>query len=250
MTLTTHAGVFEGIGGFSLGAQRAGLQTTWVCEINPFRKQILRTHFKHATQYRDIRSLHNPACIDILTGGFPCQNISVAGNGAGIVGRESRLWVEYYRIICECRPRYIIIENSSQLRNKGLEIIFCDLSKIGYHAQWECLRAYEFGYPHARERLFIVAYAPEVGRRQIGHVPVFGEINEVLGRPYRPVILPVPIKRIHPHSNNSNIHGNYGLSRGLDRSAIAAIGDAVLVDIAEYIIKCILLFENKIFGNG
>ncbi len=178
---------------------------------------------------------------------FHVQNISVAGNGAGIVGRESRLWAEYYRIICECSPRYIIIENSSQLRNKGLEIILFDLAKIGYHAQWECLRACEFGYPHTRERLFIVAYTAEVGRRQIGNVQIFREITEVLGRPYRQVILPVPIKRVHPRTNNRNVHRDYGLSKGLDRSAIAAIGDAVLVDIAEYIVKCIILFENTVY---
>jgi len=246
MQLKTHGGLFEGIGGFSIGAARTGLTTKWVCEINPYRKQILRQHFQHAEQYRDIRKLTNPTKVDILTGGFPCQNISVAGNGSGIVGPESKLWHEYFRIIYEVQPRYIIIENSVQLRNKGFEYILHDLSKIGYDAQWECLRAIEFGYPHQRERLFIVAYPHKVGRfAESGELQIFKSIAEVFGKTPGQVDLPVPIKRIHPRTNNGHPLSDYGLSCGMDRQAIAAIGDSVLPDIAEYIFRCILL-HNKL----
>ena len=158
----------------------------------------------------------------------------------GIIGEQSRLWAEYLRIIYESNPWYVIIENSTQLRNKGLEIILHDLSKIGYDAQWQCLRATQFGYPHRRERLFIVAYSAEIRRRQIGHVQIFRSINEIFGEPYRQVGLPVPIKRIFPKRNPGDVSGNYGLSTGLDRNQIAAIGDAVVPDIAEYIFRCVI----------
>lgn len=243
--LKTHAGVFEGIGGFSLAALRCGLTTKWICEINTYRKQILRQHFPHAYQYRNIVQLKNPERVDVLTGGFPCQDISVAGKAAGIIGPQSRLWAEYLRVIYESMPRYIIIENSSQLTNKGLEYILYDLAKIGYDAQWECLRAFDFGFPHIRERLFIVAYPAEIGRRKVGDVQIFQSITEILGEPYRQAVLSMPIKRVTPKSNNNSISGNYGLSKGLDRNAIAAIGDAVIPRIAEYIIKCIQRFDEQ-----
>lgn len=236
----THGGLFEGIGGFSIAARRCGIDTKWVCEINHYRKQILRQHFKDAHQYRDIRKLHTPPRVDIITGGFPCQNISVAGNGLGIIGEQSRLWAEYLRIIHHGRPRYVIIENSTQLRNKGLEIILHDLSKIGYDAQWQCLRATQFGYPHRRERLFVIAYSPEIRRRQTGYVPIFRSFTEIPGRAYRPVILPVPVKRIFPRRNPHDVSVNYGLPSGLDKNQISAIGDAVIPDIAEYLFRCVL----------
>lgn len=243
--LKTHAGVFEGIGGFSLAAQRCGLTTKWVCEINTYRKQILRQHFPNAYQYRNIVNVSNPERVDILTGGFPCQDISVAGKSIGIIGPQSRLWAEYLRVIYESRPGYVIIENSAQLSNKGLEFILYDLAKIGYDAQWECLRAFEFGYPHIRERLFIVAYPAENGRRQKGQIQIFQSIAEVFGKPPGQLGLSVPVKRITPKANYNSVSGNYGLSKGLDKCAIAAIGDAVIPRIAEYIIKCIQRFDEQ-----
>lgn len=244
MNQLTHGGLFEGIGAFSLGAQRAGIITKWVCENNHWRKKILRKHFKDAQQYGDIRKLNAPPEVDIITGGFPCQDISVAGKFDGIIGEQSRLWYEYIRIVHQCRARYIVIENSIQLKNKGLEFILYDLAKAGYDAQWQVLSAEQFGYPHKRERLFIVAYASEIGRRQKWPIQIFGSITEILKRPYRQVVLPVPVKRIRWDSNSVDIRMRYGLSARMDRTRISAIGDSIVVDKAEYIMKAILRFDN------
>ncbi|MDP1763062.1 MAG: DNA (cytosine-5-)-methyltransferase [Sediminibacterium sp.] len=242
--ITTHGGLFEGIGGFSLGAKRCGLTTKWICELDKYRRNILRKNISDAHQFKNIRTTKSPPPVDLITGGFPCQNISTAGGRSGIIGTESQLWFEYLRIIYEVQPRYVIIENSTQLRNAGIEFILYDLSKIGYDAEWECLQASQFGYRHKRERCFIVAYPSEIRRNQIGNVQIFKEINEILGDTYRPVDLSMPIKRFNRATNSNDVRNNYGFSKGLDRNRIAAIGDAVSPDIAEYIIKCIKLFDS------
>ena len=244
--IKTHAGVFEGIGAFSLAAQRCGIKTEWTCEINHWRKKILRKQFPDVKQHNDIRKLSYPPPVDVLTGGFPCQDISVAGNFTGIIGEQSRLWYEYIRVIHEVGPRYVIIENSVQLKSKGLEFILYDLAKAGYDAQWQVLSAEQFGYPHKRERLFIVAYAAEIGRGQKRPVQIFQKITDVLERPYRQIVLPMQIKRIKWDSDSSDVRMCHGLSARMDRTRISAIGDAIIPDIAEYILKCIIKFDSQL----
>jgi DNA (cytosine-5)-methyltransferase 1 len=97
--------------------------------------------------------------IDIITGGFPCQDISVAGKGSGISGERSGLWKEMYRIISEVRPRFAFVENSPTLTSRGLGTVLGDLAKIGYDAEWCVLGADDVGAPHRRKRIWILAYA-------------------------------------------------------------------------------------------
>jgi DNA (cytosine-5)-methyltransferase 1 len=96
--------------------------------------------------------------IDVICGGFPCQDISVAGKGAGMDGARSGLWSEYARIIGEVRPRYVIVENVAALLGRGLERVLGDLAALGYDAEWHCIPASAVGAPHRRDRLWIVAY--------------------------------------------------------------------------------------------
>lgn len=112
-----------------------------------------------------------PQSIRVLTGGFPCQDISKAGKGAGLKGEKSGLWSEMYRLIleaidCDCRFDYILIENVSALTGRGLADILTDLAKAGYDAEWFCLRASDAGAPHARERIFLVVYTSGTGWRK------------------------------------------------------------------------------------
>ena len=97
--------------------------------------------------------------VDIICGGFPCQDISVAGKGAGIEGSRSGLWSEYARIISEVRPRYVIVENVAALLGRGLERVLGDLAALGFDAEWHCIPASAVGAPHRRDRVWIVAYA-------------------------------------------------------------------------------------------
>ncbi len=164
--MMTHGSLFSGIGGFELGAKRAGIKTIWNCEIEPFCRQVLKKHFPETHQYTDITELKNPPYVDIISGGFPCQDISVANpNGKGLEGERSGLWKEMYRIIQEIRPRYVLIENSPNLLRKGMREVLSGISEIGYDAEWHCLRASDFGYPHKRERVFIIAHSMFLGRQ-------------------------------------------------------------------------------------
>lgn len=104
--------------------------------------------------------------IDVVAGGFPCTDISIAGKGAGIEGKESGLWKEMFRIICEIRPNFAFVENSPMLTSRGLGRIIGDLAEAGFDAEWGCFSACEVGAPHIRERMFILAHT--VGERRVG----------------------------------------------------------------------------------
>lgn len=156
--------IFSGIGGFSLGLERAGMRTVAFCELEPFCRRVLAKHWPHTPCYDDIRELTanrlraDGIAVDVIAGGFPCQDISVAGKGAGIEGERSGLWSEYRRLIGELRPRYVIVENVSALLNRGLERVLRDLAALGYDAEWHCIPASAVGAPHRRDRVWIVAY--------------------------------------------------------------------------------------------
>jgi DNA (cytosine-5)-methyltransferase 1 len=96
--------------------------------------------------------------VDVICGGFPCQDISIAGKGAGLAGARSGLWWEFYRLIAEIRPAWVIIENVSALRHKGLGDVLRSLAAVGYDAEWHCIPASAVGAPHRRDRIWIVAY--------------------------------------------------------------------------------------------
>lgn len=155
----THGSLFSGIGGFELGAEWAGIPTKWNCDINEWNRNLLKHRFPNTKQYEDIRELKNPEKVSIISGGFPCQDISGANTKAkGIKGHRSGLWGEMFRIVGEVRPEYVIIENSPNLAFRGLERVLCDLSEIGYDAEWQCLSATTFGFKHKRERIYLIAY--------------------------------------------------------------------------------------------
>lgn len=100
----------------------------------------------------------------VVCGGFPCQDISVAGRGVGLSGSRSVLWFEMLRVIDETNPKYAVIENVSALRSRGLDAVLGGLTSIGYDAEWHCVPAAAVGAPHRRDRIWILAY-PQPGRR-------------------------------------------------------------------------------------
>lgn len=158
--MLTVGGLFSGIGGWELGLERAGMVTAWHCDSDPFCQRVLEARWPGVPCYGDVRTLSGTAVepVDVLCGGFPCQDLSVAGKGAGIDGARSGLWGEFARLIGELRPRYVLVENVAVLRRRGLGRVLGDLSVLGYDAEWDRLRAADFGAPHQRARLWIVAY--------------------------------------------------------------------------------------------
>ncbi len=167
--------LFSGIGGFSVGLEAAGMETVAFCEPNEYCQKVLRKNWPEVPIYDDVRELTADRLVrdgiraDIITGGFPCQDISVAGKQAGIEGERSGLWSECARLLSELRPRYAIFENVTNLLTGDggawFEQVLWDISEVGYDAEWHCIPASAIGAPHRRDRVFIVADAYGERRR-------------------------------------------------------------------------------------
>ena len=159
--MMTFGSLFSGIGGIDLGLERAGMTCAWQVEIDPWCRQVLTKHWPNVRRYEDVSAVGGDTLepVDVIAGGFPCQDVSVAGQRAGIqAGTRSGLWSEFHRIICELRPRYVFVENVPGLLTNGMGRVLSDLADIGYDAEWEVLSAADVGAPHLRKRVFIVAH--------------------------------------------------------------------------------------------
>lgn len=159
--------LFSGIGGFSLGLERAGMETIAFCEQDEYCQKVLKKHWPHIPIFDDVRELKATDLewsmetfneINIICGGFPCQDISIAGKKKGLKGERSGLWKEYKRLIEEVKPKYAIIENVANLRSNGLSAVIKDLWEIGYQCEWHIISASSVGAIHKRERIWIIAY--------------------------------------------------------------------------------------------
>lgn len=166
--------LFSGIGGFSLGLERSGaFKTVAFCEIEPFCRKVLAKHWPEVPCYHDVRELSaarlaaDGIAVDAICGGFPCQDISVAGKGAGLAGERSGLWREYARLIGELRPNFVIVENVAALLGRGLADVLGDLATLGYDAEWHCIPASAVGAPHRRDRLWVIAHTHANGVREL-----------------------------------------------------------------------------------
>ncbi len=169
----TVGSLFSGIGGIDYGLEMTGgFKVLWQVEIDPYCQQILKQHWPEAVVYGDVRKIRGSevAPVDVLAGGFPCQDVSTAGKRAGIKeGTRSGLWAEYARLIGEIKPRWVIIENVPGLLSidsgRGMGKVLYDLSVRGYDAEWDCISAASVGALHRRDRIFIVAHARHLGGR-------------------------------------------------------------------------------------
>lgn len=157
--------LFSGIGGFSLGLERAGMTTVAFCEIEPYPRKVLAKHWPTVPIYDDVRELNATRLaadgitgIDLICGGFPCQPFSVGGKQLGAED-DRHLWPEYFRLIQELRPTWVIGENVVGLINLGLDTVLDDLESIGYATRTFDIPACGVGAPHERRRLWIVAHA-------------------------------------------------------------------------------------------
>lgn len=163
--------LFSGIGAFSIGLERAGFRTVAFCETNQFSRQVLAKHWPKVPCYGEIEKLTAKRIaadgiqVDAICAGWPCQDISNAGAGAGIDGERSGLWRHVARLVGELQPRYVVLENVAALLSRGLGTVLGDLAQIGYDAEWHCIPASAVGAPHIRDRIWIVAYPARDGRR-------------------------------------------------------------------------------------
>lgn len=158
--------LFAGAGGGILGGHLLGWRTVGAVEIEPAARDMLLARQRDGILppfpiWDDVCTFDGTpwrGLVDVVSGGFPCQDISAAGKGAGITGERSGLWKEMHRIICEVRPRFAFMENSPMLTSRGLGTVLGDLAEIGYNAAWLVLGADDVGAPHVRKRIWILAH--------------------------------------------------------------------------------------------
>ena len=177
--------LFSGIGGFSLGLERTGgFETVAFCEIEEFPRRVLAKHWPDVPCYHDVRELTaaklsaDGIAVDVICGGFPCQDISTAGQRRGLEAQRSGLWSEIVRLAGEIRPAYIIVENVANLLSGPSDRpggwfgrVLGDLASLGYDAEWDCIPASHLGAHHQRDRVWIAAYADAHGVRLEGVWP-------------------------------------------------------------------------------
>ena len=171
--------LFAGAGGGILGGLLCGFRTVCAVEYNAYARDILVARQNDGCLepfpiWNDVRTFDGRpwrGIVDVVSGGFPCQDISVAGRGEGLDGKRSGLWSEMARIIREVGPRYVLVENSPMLTSRGLGRVLGDLASMGYDARWGVLAAGHAGAPHLRERIWILADAGENGLSKLPPLP-------------------------------------------------------------------------------
>jgi DNA (cytosine-5)-methyltransferase 1 len=161
---------FSGIGGFSYAAERivGGFETVAFVEREPFCQQILGKHWPTVPIYDDITTFNpEPYSADVVCGGFPCQDISLAGKQAGIKqGTRSGLFYELMRVVRLVRPQYVVLENVSAILANGLDTVLGELAEAGFDAEWACIPASAVGACHQRDRWWLVAYSASTRAEQ------------------------------------------------------------------------------------
>lgn len=163
----THGSLFTGIGGFDLGFERAGMQSVWQVENDVKAQQTIKEHFPKVERFEDVRECKGLSSVDVVSGGFPCQDVSVAGPRAGLAGKRSRLWFEFVRILEDIRPRWVVVENVPGLlssnRGRDFGTVVSGLVELGYGVCWRVLDAQYFGVAQRRRRVFVVGSLGDYG---------------------------------------------------------------------------------------
>jgi DNA (cytosine-5)-methyltransferase 1 len=248
----TFGSLFAGIGGFDLGFERAGMVCKWQVEIDDYAQRVLAKHWPDVRRHDDVRTFPPSAAddwrVDVICGGFPCQDISTANsNRTGLDGERSGLWREYQRIVCILRPRYVVVENVANLSVLGLHQVLADFASVGFDAEWATIPASMFGAPHSRKRVFVVAY-PCRERRE-----VFLRHDETTRReaasfrewqPRASTTRCDVLRKFEQSVCESSILGSRdGIPDIMDR--LKCVGNAVVPQVAEWIGRRIVEAEAK-----
>lgn len=236
----TYGSLFSGIGGFDRGFDAAGLRCKWQVEIEPYCWQVLHSHWPNIPKWDDVRTFPPDLSaywnVDVIAGGFPCQDVSYAGPGGGLDGERSGLWREFARVVRAIRPAFVVVENVAALLERGIERVLGDLADIGFDASWEVLSACAFGAPHMRRRLFIVAYANGLDGRPRVRNPLAQQdrtLQAIDGTPRARASWQARL------ANPSELYGGAdGLPFGRERNR--AVGNSVSPIVAEWIARRII----------
>ena len=261
--MLTVGSLFAGIGGIELGLERTGgFKTVWQVENDRFATRVLERHWPGVRRWGDVRTFPPDASgsrfsngvecegcqtkkrnvidsyktwhVDLICGGFPCQDISYAGKGAGLDGERSGLFYEAARIIRTLGPRYVLLENVAALLSRGLGDVLGTLASLGYDAEWHCIPAAAVGAPHRRDRVYIVAYAASNRRKtSLQHLRLLSETSRCDGGNWNGERLDKPgIERVAD-----------GVPARVDR--LKCLGNAVVPQVAYWVGQRILSLEGE-----
>lgn len=277
-----HGSLFSGIGGFDLAAEWMGWENVFHCEIAPYQRAILQKRFPDARSIKDVRDIyrftneyrdvyddgeimwcdrHNMdfadcecigcsewddefGAIDILTGGFPCVDITHAKNAkekpGGINGKDSKLWFEFKRVCGLLRPRFAVVENAANLNRRGLDVVVGGFADIGFDCVWFNVPASRIGSPHQRQRTFIVAHTDGAGSQG----KVIKEMANAIARRFDANTCRSTWWDTEPGLDRMVD----GISARMDnkKQRIESIGNAVIPQVAYQIFKAIEDFEKII----
>ncbi len=245
----THAGFFEGIGGFSLGAKKAKIKTLYYCEIDEFCQKWLKTFLPKSNYEKDIVTATGQYA-DIYTAGFPCQDISLANpKGKGLKGERSGLFWNFFELVRTYRPRYVVLENSPNLLNRGFDDILIAFDQIGYNVEWQVISKRGFGYNDNRQRVIAVAYAHSVGRHHDREVfdPLYFESCQQKIRKERWISFQIEritnllsLRQAHAHA----VQADAGISKKMAQIEIEAYGNAICPDVAQLVFELIKIHNQ------
>lgn len=251
----TFGSLFAGIGGFDLGFERAGMVCRWQVEIDEYATRVLAKHWPNVHRERDIRECgpHNLQQVDVICGGFPCQDISYAGHGAGLDGERSGLFFEAVRVVRQLRPRIVVLENVAALLTRGLDRVLGTLAEIGYDAEWHCIPAAYVGAPHIRDRVFVLGYANGTrwfARQQTCKTVGHGHTAVSAGRHAAPMANPKQKPKRCDWWAIEPAVGRVadGVPARVDR--LRGLGNAVVPQVAEFIGRCVVEALQTPEGDG
>lgn len=240
--MLTVLDLFSGIGGFSLGLERTGgFKTVAFCEIDSYCRNVLSEHWPWVHQFYDITSASFPeGYADVICGGFPCQDVSIAGRRSGITGARSGLYRYLVGAIRMVQPKYAILENVANLLADGMGSVLGDLADEGYDAEWDCISANDVGLPTLRRRVWIIAF-PLSSRRQgrVQHIGAFGVAPAASAQRSHEAIR----ARIALEHDFRGVRADHGFSVTMERRRIGQYGNAVVPQIPEIIGHAILQAE-------
>jgi DNA (cytosine-5)-methyltransferase 1 len=227
--------LFAGIGGMDLGLERAGMRCAWQVEIDPYARRVLEKHWPSVRRHDDVRTFPPKGdwSVDLIAGGFPCQDISNAGKRMGMAGEQSGLWREFARIVRVLRPRYVLVENVAALLGRGMGEVLGDMAKSGRDVEWDCLPAAAFGAAHERDRVFLIAYPqPKRGVENVRHGFGFRPRSRELPR-----LLDCQVHSLEELEKRlgecSVLRSSDGIPNRVDR--LECLGNAVVPQVAEWL---------------
>ena len=265
----TIGSLFSGIGGLELGMERAGLgPVLWQCEIDPFCRRVLKKHWPTVTRFEDVTQPREYPYVDVVCGGFPCQDVSSAGKRRGIGGAKSGLWYHFASVVAKVRPRYVVVENVTSGARAWLPTVRRQLCDLGYTTTAYAISAADVGAPHLRRRIFVIANFDGSalreqsrggrGPRREGaslaqHAGQNGHVDGNADRD-RQSALPLDgeVARLRGMESGASAWSappefrgvDDGFSRRLDGARLRALGNAVVPQCAE-VIGRVLLMDSR-----